>query len=187
MLCPIYGMEKESKRNVSVIKDADGNNIVFINDIIFKGKRTINWGEVENYLKEHVGEFYSIADTNDIVYFGSDLPDEYAHSDYTSSLRGTYAKAKANAVQGLGEMIEIAINGSYTHNKKSKHAIDAQNGWYRFESRFALPVYGSDGAVERYNVFHVYMIIRHDHSGKKYLYDVINIKKETSTPLGCYK
>ena len=29
------------------------------------------------------------------------------------------------------------------------------------------------------------MIIRHDKDGKKYLYDVINIKKETSTPLGC--
>ena len=34
-------------------------------------------------------------------------------------------------------------------------------------------------------VYHVYMIIRHDLNNKKYLYDVINIKKETSNPLGC--
>ena len=61
----------------------------------------------------------------------------------------------------------------------------AGNGWYRYESRFALPVYGDSGEVDRYNVFHVYMIIRHDQNGKKYLYDVINIKKETSTPLSC--
>ena len=30
------------QRNVSVIQDIDGNNIVVINDIRFKGKRTIN-------------------------------------------------------------------------------------------------------------------------------------------------
>ena len=63
--------------------------------------------------------------------------------------------------------------------------MDAANGWYRYESRFALPVYGEDGEIERYNVFRVYMIIRHDLDGKKYLYDVINVKKETSNPPGC--
>ena len=66
-----------------------------------------------------------------------------------------------------------------------KHNQDGGRGWYRFESRFALPIYGSDGEIDRYNVFHVYLIIRHDLDGRKYLYDIINIKKETSTPLGC--
>ncbi len=179
-------MEKENVgRNVSVIKDADGNNIVMINDIIFKGKRSINWDDVEKYLKDYVGDFYKNVETNDIVYFGKDLPDEYAHSEYTNSLKGAYAKAKANAAQGLGEIIEIAFNGNYTENKKEKHAVDAAKGWYRFESRFALPVYGDSGEVDRYNVFHIYLIIRHDQDGNKYLYDLINIKKETSNPLGC--
>ncbi|SFA99753.1 hypothetical protein SAMN05216249_106138 [Acetitomaculum ruminis DSM 5522] len=51
-------MEKENKtRNVSVIKDADGNNIVMINDIIFKGKRSLNWEDAEQYLKDYVGNF----------------------------------------------------------------------------------------------------------------------------------
>ena len=57
------------------------------------------------------------------------------------------------------------------------------NGWYHYESRFGLSVYSENGEVERYNVFHVYMIVRHDKNGRKYLYDIINIKKETSTPL----
>ena len=81
--------------------------------------------------------------------------------------------------------MEIATNASHNKNKKDKHSIDAANGWYRYESRFALPVYGSSGEIERYNVYHVYMIIRHDLNGKKYLYDVINIKKETSNPPSC--
>ena len=32
-------MSEGTKRNISVVKDADGNKIVVINDIIFKGKK----------------------------------------------------------------------------------------------------------------------------------------------------
>ncbi len=177
--------KKNNVPNASIIKDADGNSVVLIKDIIFKGKKSIDWDEVENYLKKYVGTFCTIAETNDIIYFGTDLPDEYAHSDYTNSLKGAYAKAKANASQGLEKMLEIAQNGCHTANRKEKHSKDAANGWYRYESRFALPIYNSEGEIERHNIFHVYMIIRHDINGTKYLYDMIKIKKETSNPLGC--
>ena len=136
-------------------------------------------------MKKHVGEFYVIEETKDVVYLGKDLPDEYADSRYTSSIKGGNAKAKANAVQGIGKMLEIAANRSVKSNTKQKHMVNAANEWHRYESRFGLQVYKEDGTIERYNIFHVYMIIRHDKDGKKYLYDVINIKKETSTPLGC--
>ena len=59
-------------------------------------------------------------------------------------------------------MLEIAFNGEVTPNKKLKHEIDGANGWYHYESRFGLSVYSENGEVERYNVFHVYMIVRHD-------------------------
>ncbi len=61
------------ERNVSIIRDADGNKIVVINDILFKGKRKINWDDVKNYLTRYVGEFYMIAENEDIIYIGSDL------------------------------------------------------------------------------------------------------------------
>ena len=102
-------LEKESNsRNVSVIKDALGHNVVMINDIIFRGNRGINWIDVEEYLRLYVGEFYTIAETNEVVYIGTDLPDEYAHSEYTHILKGANEKAKANAAQGLPELIIIA-------------------------------------------------------------------------------
>lgn len=167
-------------RNISIIKDPNDNSIVVINDIIFKGKRSIEWKDVEDYLKRFVGEFYKIADTEDIIYIGSDLPDEYANSNYTYRLRGASAKAKANAVQGLPEIIEIAEGKKFEANLKSKHSKDAQFGWYRYESRFALPVFDDNGEIERYNVFHVIMLIRHAKDGKMYLYDILEIKKETS-------
>ena len=122
-----------------------------------------------------------VAASNDVVYIGPDLPDEYAHSNYTHILRGTNAKAKANAVQGLPELMEVANGKSYTENYKTKHNTDAMYGWYRYESRFALPVFDANGEITRYNIFNVIMVIRHAKEGKKYLYDIINIKKETST------
>ena len=167
-------------RNVNVITDLDGNKIVVVNDIIFKGKRNVNWKDVEEYLKQYVGEFYEIVDTKEIIYIGSDLPDEYANSNYTHRLKGASAKAKANAAQGLPEMIEIATGKQFEENRKEKHNKDAQYGWYRYESRFALPVFGENGEVERYNVFHVLMLMRHAKDDKIYLYDIMEIKKEMS-------
>ena len=167
------------KRNVSVILDADGNKIVVINDIVFKGKRSISWEEVEKYLNRYVGDIYSIAEDNEIIYIGSELPSEYAGSVYTKKLKGADAKAKANAAQAIPEIIEIASNGVFEENRKAKHGRDAQNGWYRYDTRFALPVYGEDGNIERYNIFRGRLLIRHASSGKKYLYDILEIKKET--------
>ena len=172
--------KSKEKQNVSVIQDVDGNNIVIINDIRFKGKRSLNWDDVEEYLRSYVGDFYSIAESNEIVYIGADLPDEYSHSEYTRILKGANEKAKANAAQGLPELINTAKNMAFTENSKAKHQKDAMYGWYKYESRFALPVFGSDGEIERYNVFHAAMIFRHAQDGKKYLYDIMNIKKETS-------
>ena len=40
------------KRKVNVIEDIDGKKTVFIHDIIFKGKKSVNWDDVEKYLKQ---------------------------------------------------------------------------------------------------------------------------------------
>ena len=173
-----------AEKNISTIKDIDGNSIVIINDIRFKGKRSVDWNDVKNYLKEFVGDVYTIAETKDIIYIGKDLPNEYTGSNYTESLRGAVAKAKANASQGLPEIISIAKGKHYRTNHSEKHKREAKYGWYRYDSRFALPVYSEKGEIERYNVFHASLLIRHAIDNKMYLYDVIDIKKETGNPLG---
>ena len=172
------------ERDINVIKDADGNSIVMINDIRFRGKRSVNWDDVKTYLKNFVGEAYQIMDTNDSIYIGSDLPNEYTGSNYTYSLKGAAAKAKANASQGMPELIENAYGKHFRKNIEDKHNRNAKLGWYRYDTKFALPVYGSDGEIERYNVFRASLLVRHDENGKMYLYDLIDIKKETSNPLG---
>ena len=90
------------------------------------------------------------------------------------SITGAHAKAKANAVQGLPELIEIADGKKFTENYKEKHTIDAMYGWYRYESRFALPVFNEVGEIERYNVFHASMLIRCANDGKMHLHEKRN-------------
>ena len=133
------------QRKVNVVEDLDGNKIVVIHDIRFKGRQAIEWNDVEKYLKQYVGESHIIESTNDMVYIGVDLPEEYAHSNYTNTLKG------------------------------------AKYGWYSYVTRFALPVYGENGDIERYNVFRAILLVRHAEDKRLYLYDIMKIKKETST------
>lgn len=169
------------KRNISIIRDAEGKKIVLVNDIVFKGKRNINWDEVKEYLKRYVGDFYQIEESADKIYIGSELPDEYTGSESTKSLKGANAKAKANVATAIPELIQIAINSEYQENNKEKHNKNAKNGWYRYDVRFALPVYEEDVLV-RYNIFGARLLVNHAKNGKKYLYDILAIKKETSKP-----
>ncbi len=62
--------------------------------------------------------------------------------------------------------------------KCNKHIKDAKYGWYSYVTRFALPVYGD---IERYNVFRAILLVRHAEDKRLYLYDIMKIKKETST------
>lgn len=174
---------KNNKARIDIIEDAEGKNIVIINDIRFKGRQGINWKEVEGYLKEYIGKYYEILETSEKVYIGSDFPDEFSHSNDTRILKGANAKAKANATQAIGELIQIASNRTYAEDYSKKHKNRAMNGWYRYDSRFALPVYTEEGALVRYNVFSVRLLIRHDKDQHMYLYDILRTKKETGTPL----
>ncbi len=96
-------------------------------------------------------------------------------------LRGGVAKAKANAIQAIPELIEIANSPRFKENFEKKHLENAKYGWYRYNSHFSLPIY-EQGRIVRYNVFLVTMLIRHDADHRKYLYDIVNIKKETEYP-----
>ncbi len=169
--------------NVSIIADVDGNKVVVINDLRFKRSKKVDWNTVENYLKEYIGDCAEILDTNEMVYIGSDFPDEYAHSKDTKVLRGPNEYAKANASSAIKELIQIASNKAFTENHKDKHNSKAKYGWYRYDTRFAVPKYDNDGELAGYNIFKGRLVIRHAQDGKLYLYDILRIKKETSEPL----
>ena len=80
-------------------------------------------------------------------------------------------------------MLSFANNKRWQENLKSKHNTDAKYGWYRFTTRFALPVYRINGEIERFNTFRIEMLVRHASDNRLYLYDIVNVKKEKSNPL----
>ena len=72
----------------------------------------------------------------------------------------------------INHALQTAVGKHFRDNCEHKHKRDAKNGWYRYDSRFALPIYDDKGELERYNVFHASMLVRHSNDGKLYLYDV---------------
>ncbi len=166
----------------NIIHDSQDRTIVIISDIRFKGRQNINWDDVEIYVREYIGSAYEIIETSDKVFIGSSFPSELKGSNDTRKLRGAAAKAKANATQGIPMLLRTATNKRWQVDFEGKHGLSAKNGWYRFTSRFAIPVYSPDGEIERFNVFRIEMLVRHAADGNLYLYDMINIKKEAGTP-----
>lgn len=149
-------------------------------EIIFKNKQNIPWNEVEQYLKKYIGQSFIVKEYEDAIHIAGEFPDEFTESQYTKRLRGGLAKAKANSGQVIGEMIENATNRRWTENKDEKHKIEASGGWYRYDIGFTIPV--DDAGTIRRNVYGATAVVR-IRENKLYLYDVINIKKEASTPL----
>mgnify|MGYP004649545451 FL=1 len=168
-------MESVESSNIRTI---DEQKIVFIRNIYFKGKRSIDWNQVEIYLRQYVGSIYRVAETEEDIIIGTDLPGEYTGSIYTKKLKGAAAKAKANAIQVLPEMLKIATNREFEKNRKEKHNRDAKNGWYRYETGFAVPIYNMEGELIRYNIYQAKILVRHASDGRKYLYDILEIKKK---------
>ena len=154
---------------LEIVKDSEGNKIVLIPEILFFNKQNIEWELVEQYLEKYVGEIVEIAETREVVYIGKKFPDEYSGSLYT----------KANAAQGIMEMIEIAAQKVFCENRKEKHSQDAQKGWYYYHTRFALPLYNNKNKTEEYNVYTACLVINCASNGKLYLYDIVDIKKRS--------
>ena len=170
-------------KKLEVMQDEYGNKIVLIPDIIFMNKQNIDWNEVEKYLEQYIGESIIITESKDVINLGNSFPDEFTGSKYTRNTKGARAKAKANAVQGIKEMVEIATNRTFRENCKEKHHSDAGKGWYYYTTRFALPVYDNEKKTNQYNVYSGCLVVNCTVGGKMYLYDLVDIKKEASNPL----
>ena len=148
--------------------------------IIYKNKQNIPWNEVEQYLKKYIGKSFVVKEYGDVIHIAGEFPDEFTESQYTKKLRGGLAKAKANSGQVIGEMIENAQNRRWTENNDEKHNKEASGGWFRYDVAFTIPI--DDAGAIRRNAYQATAVVRIK-KDKLYLYDIINIKKEASTPL----
>lgn len=170
------GKVRYQARNVA------GNSVVWIEDNLLKE----NIGEPEHsfvadYIAKHIGEMYTIIESGQKVFLGKELPSEYTQSNYTKAIlqrNRNLVKAKNRASGSLGEMIEIATNRRWEQTKHAK-SKDAKYGMYRYDTRFGFPLYDPKGNKVGANVYTAELVIRNASDGKKYLYDVVSIKKDT--------
>ena len=175
-------IEDEPYNTLYVTTYGNTKKVVVIPQVIFKGKRNVPWDDVEKYIVRYIGKIFEVAETEDIIEIDKSFVDEYTGSEYTRKLIGALPKVKANMSQGIPQMIEIATGKRWQKDFDNKHGKKAINGWYRYNTRFALPITNVDGEIEEYNIFQAVLIVRYSVDGKLYLYDIQNIKKETRYP-----
>lgn len=154
---------------------------VTIEEQRFLGKQNIPWKEVEEFLRTYIGKKAIVSQYGDEIIIPSDFPNEYIASRYSQKLRGALAKAKANASTVILGMVRNATNKRYFENKDNKHSKDAAYGWYRYDVSFRMIVQGEKEQESRINSYKGTIVVRINEKGL-YLYDLINIKKEASTP-----
>ena len=151
---------------------------VNVETVLFHGRKNIDWDEVENYLKRYLGKSYRVIETQDVIKINTNSIDEFVSSRYTRKLKGTLAKAKANIALIIPELIENATNRRWVQNNDEKHCNNASKGWFRYDAWFAFPVQAENENEKRWNNYICTVIVNANDNGM-YLYDVINIKKES--------
>ena len=168
---------EDSGKTQYQIRQLDGKATV----VLDTQNDTRDYKAAETYLKTLVNTakpFSTILTDALPVYIGKDLPSEYKGSEYTLGMNRALREVKMQAATNLDEMLLLAENGEWRENVKDKHRRDAQNGWYRYETQFAVPVLNAKKAVDHYTVYSGTLLIRNDADGKSYLYDMIDVEKK---------
>lgn len=169
----------------SILEIVDGKKIAWVENSGLSRRDLHDYKKVAEYIGEHIGEAYTIIESGSRVYIGEDLPGEYTQSEYTRRL---FAKnrsalfAKNKATDSIGDMIEIAENRRWEKTKHT-HNKDAKYGMYRYDTCFAFPIKNNAGKVVDVKAYDAELLIRNASNGKKYLYDIVNIKENTDYQL----
>jgi len=173
---------KESSGSGVASREVNGKTVAWIENSGLSSNQLQDYRSIANYIAKHIGEVYKIIESGQSVYIGEDLPSEYTQSKYTSYLKNRnrpLLRAKNKAVDAFGDMIEIATNRRWEKPIHSGNK-DAKYGMYRYDTAFAFPVKDQSGNTVGVKCFDAELVIRNASDGKKYLYDIVNIKENTA-------
>lgn len=179
--------ERQAEKTKTAAGEGDGVRYMIRNvggetmTVIDTENDTRDFKAAEAYLKTLVDAdhpFSTILADAQPVYVGKDLPGEYKSSEYTKTMKPALRKIKMQAATNLDEMLLLAENGEWRENVKPKHSKDAQNGWYQYDTQFAVPILNAKKTIDHYTVYGGTLLIRNDADGKSYLYDLLDIEKK---------
>ncbi len=132
--------------------------------------KSINKETLKN-IKNQKGISYKITETNNNVFIDKKTAYEFVYSK-SSVLNNKQQKLiKSKLSKYLKQIINNSTDKIYTTNKKEKHSKDAKYGFYRYKITFSILNKGVE------DLYEAIVLIRNSEDTKKYLYDILNIKK----------
>ncbi len=138
-------------------------------DFTYENKNISINKTIKNFSEKFVGNSYNIKESNQKIYIAKDFPREYAYSKSTMSLNKEKKLIKIKLLNNLDEIINNLSDKVYSNDHKEKHKEDAKYGFYKYNALFEINKDMYSGTI----------VIRNDTNKKKYLYDIISIKKST--------
>ena len=177
---------EESRETSFAIKNVGEDKVVYIdNDITQNKPENMKYTE---YIEKYIAEMFedndyvsSLPDNGTPIFASDDLPGEFANSKYTKYLRNRKQdrfSAKMRLASSLEELVSIATGRRW---EKAIHPDnkDVKYGVYKYSSTFAFPVFDASGETEKVFAYNCDIVVINASNGKKYLYDVLNIKENT--------
>lgn len=189
--------ETSSGRGKASVREINGERVAWVDEDITKSKpKDVS---MEKYVKQYIENVISqngtylgtLPDSGMRVYAETQgrtpksrygLADEYVRSSYTRWIKDNSKnkfRAKMKAAGVLDDLVSIATDRTWEKTKHTQNK-DAQYGVYNYNSTFAFPVYDSKGELSNVRAYDCQMVILNASDGKKYLYDVIRIKENTT-------
>lgn len=169
----IYKMEE-----ASVIYNNDGsfNRVKIIEDEYKTLNVKSSQKKASENLKGQVGVSYKNILTSNTILIDRNTSTEYIYSNYTRWSKTKIKYIKCIISKYINELFTNASSKTFEKNRKEKHNKDAKYGFYKYKVRFST----IDNKIE--TIYTCSLLVRNDLNGKKYLYDIIDIKKEPLPP-----
>ena len=132
------------------------------------------------HIKEQKGISYKNILTSNTILIDDKTANEYIYSNYTRWKKQDIKYVKFILSNYIKELFMNANSKSYEANRKNKHNLDAKYGFYKYGVKFSIV----DNDKE--TTYSCSLLVRNDAHGKKYLYDILDIKKINQVSLNEY-
>lgn len=132
--------------------------------------------KAKNNIKKQRGNKYKNIETSNNIYIDKKTMNEFTYSKYSSMAENKIKYVKCILSVYIEELFLNANNKTYEANRKSKHKIDAKYGFYEYNVKFSVL------QNKKEVMYNCTLLVRNDANGKKYLYDILDIKKFSQLP-----
>lgn len=139
----------------------------------------VDWSVVRKKILKLVKTIITIKENNAKVKFDRKFIKEFTASKYTQSANKKIKNIKANLVDNIAELVENAGHISIEINNKDKHKTDSGYRWEKYKCLFrfnSLDELGNNVSI----IYSCCIVIRCPNFKEKYIYDIVDIKKETN-------